>query len=569
MKEIVSALSTALRLKSRATSEQSPPARTNALCSGVSGSSFGKGISIPCGPRINSRGGVCRQALIGIFGLFILLAYVGQGAIAHANAPAQATPVSNPALTTPGPVLKWKIPLEIGYGTPAIADATLYYPEENGVSALDLRTMTTKWRFDTGLRSDNVIDPLVADATVVFGITSGYVSGNPDTPGSQNGYVYALDARTGQQKWRRWADYGTVTNVAVADGIVYFGDGTWVRNGNAHLMGNLYAVELETGDLIWKVTLSAGTIRDTPVVANGIVYFFEYGVWKERGFRNNHLYALDARTGRQIWRFDARDETYDLFGLTVAANTLYMVSEDYVSSIGYDRLYALDAQNGKQKWVYEIIVGKPRGEGNAPCCDGLASIDTPSLLSYISPVSASAAITSIYKPQPGISNVPTFDGNSIYLAVNVDTGVPQQGSIVPANVFEYYLLAVDMETGNEKWRYNSQEELAPGIAHINGSVVFGNVLGVTANLYSVDVNTGQLRWSFAMDDFIAGPSIVSEGVVYFQDYDDNLYAVVPPGSIGMPVAGGPDYPLILALIAICASVCISLGMLLKRPTPNP
>jgi outer membrane protein assembly factor BamB len=41
--------------------------------------------------------------------------------------------------------------------------------------------------------------------------------------GSGDGRLYALDARTGQEKWRFKTDGGVNSSPAVAGGVVYFG----------------------------------------------------------------------------------------------------------------------------------------------------------------------------------------------------------------------------------------------------------------------------------------------------------------------------------------------------------
>ena len=94
-------------------------------------------------------------------------------------------------------------------------------PARTGVFPSDGPTTLSElvWKFKTDVR--NVwfgSSPAIADGVV-------YV-------GSEDGRLYALDARTGQEKWRFKTDGAIVSSPAVAGGVVYF----------ASTDGYLYAV---------------------------------------------------------------------------------------------------------------------------------------------------------------------------------------------------------------------------------------------------------------------------------------------------------------------------------------
>ena len=77
-------------------------------------------------------------------------------------------------------------------------------------------------------------------------------------------------------KWKFKTETG-VTSPAVSDGVVYFGSED----------DHLYAVDIKTGKEKWKFE-SGDSIYYTPVVSDGVVYF---------GSKDKHLYALDTKTG--------------------------------------------------------------------------------------------------------------------------------------------------------------------------------------------------------------------------------------------------------------------------------
>jgi len=60
--------------------------------------------------------------------------------------------------------------------------------------------------------------------------------------GSYDDHVYALDAGTGEEKWRYGTDSWVYSSPAVTDGIVYVGSND----------GYMYAFDAETGDVKWK-----------------------------------------------------------------------------------------------------------------------------------------------------------------------------------------------------------------------------------------------------------------------------------------------------------------------------
>jgi outer membrane protein assembly factor BamB len=127
---------------------------------------------------------------------------------------------------------------------------------------------------------------------------------------SRNDSVTALDAETGAEKWRFYAD-GPVRLAPVAwERKLYF----------ACDDGCLYCLDAAGGKLLWKVRtvpssrkvlgngrlVSAWPARGGPVVDGGRV-FFAAGVWP---FEGVFVHAVDARTGRTLWVNDSMGSLY-------------------------------------------------------------------------------------------------------------------------------------------------------------------------------------------------------------------------------------------------------------------
>ena len=147
------------------------------------------------------------------------------------------------------------------------------------------------WTYDLATNRGVESTPIVVDGTMY--VTSAW------------SVVYALDAKTGEEKWvyDPQADRAVgvkaccdVVNrgVAVYDGKVYVGV----------IDGRLEALNAETGEVIWsKVTVDQDkpyTITGAPRVVNGKVLIGNGGA--ELGVRG-YLSAYDTSSGDLVWRF--------------------------------------------------------------------------------------------------------------------------------------------------------------------------------------------------------------------------------------------------------------------------
>ena len=135
------------------------------------------------------------------------------------------------------------------------------------------------------------------------------VAGGQVYIGTDNGTVYALDAKTGKQHWTFKADAG-VRNVTV--GFVFRGDTATEAAFFGDQKANAYAVNLSTGELVWKVKVddhpralitgapAAGRFLYVPVASGeeGAGPNPNYPCCSFRG----SVVALDTATGKQIWK---------------------------------------------------------------------------------------------------------------------------------------------------------------------------------------------------------------------------------------------------------------------------
>ena len=145
----------------------------------------------------------------------------------------------------------------------------LYISTANGLYALDAKSGGQKWVYPTELPLGN--SPTVANGRI-------YVGGFDHK-------LHVIDAITGAGLWTFEASKGFDTNPLVVNDLVYAGN----RDGN------FYAIHTEgsqAGQLAWKYKTD-GPIHFSAAYQDGVVYFAS---------DDSRAYALNAFTGALIWK---------------------------------------------------------------------------------------------------------------------------------------------------------------------------------------------------------------------------------------------------------------------------
>jgi outer membrane protein assembly factor BamB len=237
--------------------------------------------------------------------------------------------------------VRWTFPTGARIVSSPVAQGNaIYFGSDDGnVYAVDSADGHQLWRYTT--RAAVASSPAVAGDTV-------YVM-------SYDGHFYALNAKTGAMRWRfatggerRFEARGLhgmtpssqtffdpfdifLSSAVVAEGNVYFGSGD----------GNLYALDARSGELRWKFK-TGDVVHASPAYAGGTLYF---GSW------DSYFYAVDAKTGAEKWRFHGGEDAvmHNQVGFqssaAVADGVVYGGCRD-------SNLYALDAATGEEKWKF-------------------------------------------------------------------------------------------------------------------------------------------------------------------------------------------------------------------------
>ena len=322
--------------------------------------------------------------------------------------------------------------------TPAVAEGIVYVgSDDHYLYALDAQSGALMWKFQTG----DIVQsgPAVSEGTV-------YV-------GSADSYLYALDAKNGHLKWKFQRAETIYSSPAIADGVVYFGSADHY----------LYAVESASGTERWKFE-TQGVVFSSPAVDGGTVYFGSGGA-------DSNLYALDAATGQERWKLKAAGEVID--APAVFEGAVYVTARD-------GPLYAVNAKTGGQNWTVPRLRGPPT-------------------------IAAGLVLGTDWVEDSG-----SFYGEA-----------PR-------------VVALDLRDGRERWTFALKgDEAISRQSASNGNLYFGRSgpqrpgEGPTGSgsLYALDLQTGREKWQWQMD-VPDGPASValSQGVAYFGG-GEYLYAV--------------------------------------------
>ncbi len=230
------------------------------------------------------------------------------------------------------------------HSSPAIFKNTVYIGSFDGhYYAIDTKTGHLKWKFKTGgehwsgevsFLGMKPVDRYMDDLWDFF-LSSPVVNPDEKKPsvffGSSDGNVYALNANTGQLKWKFETKGSIHCSPILYKNTLYIGG--WDAN--------LYALDMETGKQRWKFETGKKTgfkgVQSTVAVANDMVYF---------GARDPFLFALNAETGKLVWRYDAA-YSWIISSAVVVKDVVYVGTSDTFLLLG------LDAKNGKELFKFK------------------------------------------------------------------------------------------------------------------------------------------------------------------------------------------------------------------------
>lgn len=328
----------------------------------------------------------------------------------------------------------------------------------------------------------NVSSPVTAEGLVFIGLA--------DNEGKGRRGIYAIDAASGEIKWRHKTGASVKNAVSYYKGIVYACD----------LDGTLYALDAESGTLVWKTHVSDEYKKwfyCSPVVGGGGSVYLG---------RLQKFVSIDASTGEFKW-------IADTLGENSSASVSSPALGDTDVFIGFNKggdLYALDRETGKLLWKRESdwFIGTPA------CVKDVIYITSD--LSVFAVDARTGRDIWEYKTPSFVLSSPSVSGSKVYIGTGGDR-----------------MVALDASSGREMWSFQTGSSRmcfipygrtggavvsTPSIS--DGTLYFGGADGV---FYALDEKTGRKLWSCDLGAPITSSPAISGNSVFITAIDGTVY----------------------------------------------
>jgi alcohol dehydrogenase (cytochrome c) len=395
-------------------------------------------------------------------------------------------------------------------GVAVLGNRVFFGTLDAAMIALDARTGLPLWEVQAGdsMKGYSFTSaPLAIKDKIVVGVTGGEF-GAP-------GYVDAYDPATGKRLWR----FDTIPGPGEFGHDTWLGE-SWKHGGAPGWLTGSYDPELNV--LYWPIG-NPGPDSDAEIRKGDNLF-------------SNSVVALDPATGKRKWHYQftpADSHDWDATEDVVLVDRVFHgVNRKLLVQANRNGLfYALDRTTGK------FVFGKPfvHQTWNA----GFDENGRPKIV----PGTDSSLEGAIVYPSGGGENnwrSPSCDpaGGWIYL-VFTESGQkyvrePEEfvsgrqywsgrGMPVPGEAASSGVMAIDVETGEAKWRYLiSRASLGGGVLATGGGLVFA--AAGDGNMIALDSKTGALKWRFQTGGRI-GASPMSYAV------DGKQYVAISAGNV--------------------------------------
>ncbi len=279
--------------------------------------------------------------------------------------------------------------------------------------------------------------------------------------GTPSGFLYSVNADTGEENWKFEMGGAISVGAAIANGKVYAG-----QQGGERFF---YCLDALTGELVWKQTVPGGWVWGSASVDDGMVYIPTV---------SGYAVCLDGETGQMVWMYPAAKSVPaepaidgDLVYFGSWSQALYAFHKKTGEIVWKENGIGLDsgtliAENGK---IY-----LPHHANIFMCFDAKSG----ELLSNGNENEEEKGVFSNFNASPAF-----VDGMAFFTA---RVGIGLRGVPLSSKVF-----CVDPETGKIHWTFPDGGGLsAPALASGRVYIASGN----TPFFYCLDQKTGKPHW---------------------------------------------------------------------------
>ena len=315
---------------------------------------------------------------------------------------------------------------------------------------------------------------------------------------SNDGNLYALDQRSGEERWRWKPDREEARAFRLYSKPVLNRGHLFVGSAD----GFMYCLDAETGELRWELELGEW-VRAAPVLVDDVLVVATLD-------GNLHGLGIKDAGAEKLWTVRV-SEHHLLSDLVASDGNVYLTSSDLY-------IHCVDLQ-GELRWKQSLIEGiemngvrvqtdqiaggayyqsKPTAVGER------AFIGTPS--GFVHAIDERTG-EEVWRFECGaaISAAPTYFEGRIYFG--------QQGG-------EDYFYCIDAETGQLVWKQ------ATGWVWGSANAAQGRIFvpGIDGMVNCLDADTGAILWRYRTSRSTCSEPIVDGNTVYFGGWDHYFYA---------------------------------------------
>jgi polyvinyl alcohol dehydrogenase (cytochrome) len=379
------------------------------------------------------------------------------------------------------------------------------------------------------------------------------VAGNVVYVGSWDGYMYAINAVTGQQIWRS-PSLG-LTNVPVCPMPMGITSSATVQNGVVYVGGggsNWYALSATTGAILWSVFVGDNTSGgnynwSSPLIYNGYAYIgaasncdtplvqgrlLRVDLAAPHNVVGTFKVVPDGTLGGGIWGSPSIDPATNTIFVTTGNHNAF---DPAPAPPNTRAILAIDATTMMPNGAWQVPAGQAVNDGDwgtTPTLFAGNLVAATNKNGYVyafdranlsaGPVWQRQIAIGGDTPEAGDGSVSSaaFDGTRLHVAGGNTT--------IGATSYPGSVRALDPATGAILWEKGVSGMVLAAQAYANGVVV--DAAGATLEVR--DTANGNLLYSYATGGQIFGAPTISNGRIVVGSTDGKIYAFGLPASVG-------------------------------------
>ncbi|XP_047137153.1 uncharacterized protein LOC100210754 isoform X2 [Hydra vulgaris] len=305
--------------------------------------------------------------------------------------------------------------------------------------------------------------------------------------GSDDRWIYAIDAQTGKIKWKVETanDTGSTCNFHNSGLVVYCGADD----------GYMRALDVTSGTVIWKFKTNASIISSAFVDHLNLIYF---------GSMDHYFYVLHSN-GTLKWKKNLKSEIWSSPCLT--NNSIFIATMSAYRS----NIFALDKETGAVAWKYMAFSPIKA----SPCISHNGSLvtfcDTSSCIYSFNTTSGNITFLKKTASNDSIEATPVADSQGKLFILS------KSGS----------LLALILEPPKVSWKLNiGNSDIGCSSSPYLGVNNILYIAGGNGTCYAIDPDSGEVKWKTDIGSqiFFSSPRL-SKNVIYIGSLDGRLNAL--------------------------------------------